>query len=190
MSDISALPGAKGAAAAPAKQRWLIAGLALSALIFSIASLAFSMNKEKPPVFISVSVKSLLEDRLRASLDPSLTPEEVQKRTQEYVVALQTVLNQYQSDGDVVVITAEAVLGDTLPDFTNEVGADAFEIARAMAQERGVKIVELTPAQQLEQQLTQLTQQTVAMTADLDKASSYSTINPTSGGLDDGDDHE
>lgn len=96
----------------------IIAGLAI---LLSILGLLVDARQAHPPVFISVSVKTLLEEHLQSVLESTDSSLLIEQETTRYLNAIDGVIHELSSQGDVIVLISEAVMGSGVPDFTDEV---------------------------------------------------------------------
>jgi len=142
----------------------------LSAAAFAISALMGlkSLSAPEPPVFVSVSVKSLLEEQMLSGLGRDVAAEELERRSADYITALEAVLARYSQDERVILIASEAVLGDTVPDFTQEVRQEAYRLAGELAARRGQSLPVLGDTSGADRLVRALTAETADMRAALE----------------------
>lgn len=101
------------------------------ALCLSGLALVVSLRQSEPPVFIGVSVKRLIEDRVATLANREIAPEAAGTEMATYMRAIEAAVGELSSGGNVVVLINEAVLGQNVPDFTDVVRASAEEHLRS-----------------------------------------------------------
>lgn len=102
-------------------RRKALAILAGIAILLSLFGLLVDARQPQPPVFVSVSVKTLLEEHLRSIASSDTSPALIQQETIKYLNAIDTVVQDLSHQGDVIVLISEAVMGSGVPDFTDDV---------------------------------------------------------------------
>ncbi len=102
-------------------RRKALAILAVLAILLSLFGLLVDARQPDPPVFVSVSVKTLLEEHLQSLSRSDENSMILQQRTQFYLNAIDTVVQELTAQGDVIVLISEAVIGSGVPDFTDDV---------------------------------------------------------------------
>jgi hypothetical protein len=117
-------------------KRLVLAGVAV-ALALSAAALTLTLRQPDPPVFISVSLRSLVEEHMLSTIGPEVTPFEAETRTAEFSRALDAAIGDLAAEEGVIVLASEAVLGAQVPDFTEEVRLRARAHAADLAARRG-----------------------------------------------------
>lgn len=96
----------------------IIAGLAI---VLSLFGLLVDARQPQPPVFVSVSIKTLLEEHLQSLSRLDENSLLSQQKTREYLNAIDAVVQDLTAQGDVIVLISEAVVGSGIPDFTDDV---------------------------------------------------------------------
>mgnify|MGYP001796459534 CR=1 FL=1 len=114
--------------------------IATAALLCSLAVLIGSLRQPDPPVVISVSVKSLLEEHMVDTISQDISQAEAERRTSEYLPSLESAISDLTGDDAGIVIASVAVLGDNVPDFSRDVRHVARERATMLAANRGVTL--------------------------------------------------
>lgn len=123
------------------KRRMLIAiALSAAALVCSLTVLFTTARQPEPPVLISVSIKTLLEEHMVTTIGQNITQTEAELRTSEYVASIESAIAELTGDDSVIVIASEAVLGANVPDFTSDIRLMARERAEALAARRGASL--------------------------------------------------
>ena len=117
-------------------RRLAFAGVAV-AVALSTAALTLTLRQPDPPVFISVSLRSLVQEHMLSTLGPEVTPFEAETRTAEFSRALDLAIGELAAEEGVIVLASEAVLGAQVPDFTEEVRLRARAHAADLAARRG-----------------------------------------------------
>lgn len=102
-------------------RRKALAIIASLAILLSLLGLLVDARQAHPPVFVSVSVKTLLEEHLQSVVESSDSSLLVEQETTKYLNAIDGVIHELSSQGDVIVLVSEAVMGSGVPDFTDEV---------------------------------------------------------------------
>lgn len=154
--------------------RRLCVGLSAAAFAISAVLGLKSLSAPEPPVFVSVSVKSLLEEQMLSGLGRDVAPEELERRSADYITALEAVLARYSEDERVILIASEAVLGETVPDFTQEVRQEAYRLAGELAARRGQSLPALGDTSGADRLVRTLTAETANMRAALDGPPGFS----------------
>ncbi|MEM9838012.1 MAG: TrbI F-type domain-containing protein [Pseudomonadota bacterium] len=121
---------------------WRALAMAGLAVAFSAGSLVQTFRQPEPPVFVSVSVKTLIEEHMTSMIGRNITAAEAERRSADYLASLQTAVDRLASEDSVIVIAGEAVLGGGAPDFTRDVRG----MARAEAERRAAARGETLPA--------------------------------------------
>lgn len=103
--------------------------LALLALLW-LAALTVVVVDRNTPVFVSVSLRSLLERHVERMSDGDYSTEELQRRSDAYVMAVERVVADLSAERDVIVLVSEAVVSSNVVDLTGDVARLADEIAR------------------------------------------------------------
>ena len=80
------------------------------------------------PVFVTVSLKTLLERHVADLGRDNITGLELQQRSDAYVAALEHIIAQVASEDDVIVLVSEAVVSDGVVDLTPDVARLADEL--------------------------------------------------------------
>ena len=119
-----------------ATRRLALGGVAL-ALLMSLASLLVSLRQPEPPVFVSVSMKSWVEDHMLATIGQDITQSEAELRTREFSAALNQAVRELTDGAPVMVLAAEAVVGENVPDFTEDIRQRTRVVAAGLAAQRG-----------------------------------------------------
>ncbi|MEL7322576.1 MAG: TrbI F-type domain-containing protein [Pseudomonadota bacterium] len=146
------------------KKRMMLAiALAAAALVCSVMTLLIHASQPKPPLVISVSIKTLLEEHMVTTIGQNISQSEAEIRTSEYVTSIESAIADLTSDESVIVVASEAVLGPNVPDFTGDVRLMARERAEALAARRGASL----PAFGDQSGMTQMLDRMAADTADL-----------------------
>lgn len=102
-------------------RRKALAILASIAILLSLFGLLVDARQPQPPVFVSVSIKTLLEEHLRSIANSDTSSALIQQETTKYLNAIDTVVQDLSHQGDVIVLISEAVMGSGVPDFTDDV---------------------------------------------------------------------
>lgn len=121
------------------RMTWAVA-LAAAALVCSLMTLLMHAGQPKPPLVISVSIKTLLEEHMVTTIGQNISQSEAEIRTSEYVASVESAIADLTSDESVIVVASEAVLGTNVPDFTSDVRLIARERAEALAARRGASL--------------------------------------------------
>ena len=148
-------------------RRWCL-GLSAAAFIISAWVGTQQLREPKPPVFISVSVKSLLEEQMLSGLGRDLAEGELERRSADYIRALEAVLAGYADDETVILVASEAVLGETVPDFTETVRLEAYALASELAALRGEQLPPLGDTSAADALIVQMTAETAALRGELE----------------------
>ena len=148
-------------------RRWCL-GLSAAAFIISAWVGIGQLREPKPPVFISVSVKSLLEEQMLSGLGRDLPDGELERRSADYIRALEAVLAGYAEDETVILVASEAVLGETVPDFTETVRLEAYALAVELAARRGEHLPALGDTSAADALIEQMTAETAALRGELE----------------------
>lgn len=149
----------------------LVGVLAAGALLCSLTTAIGVLRSPEPPVVIAVSVKSLLEDHTIRLLGQDISDVEAETRTTEFVHAVESAIADYTTDGSVIVIASEAVIGPNVPDFTEEVRTIAQARAKALAAQRGVNLPDLTAETAASIYLDRMSAKTAELQEDLNRLS-------------------
>ena len=147
--------------------RRLCVGLSAAAFAVSAVLGLKTLTAPEPPVFVSVSVRSLLEEQMLSNLGRDVPPEELERRSADYITALEAVLARYSQDERVILIASEAVLGETVPDFTPEVRHEAYRLAGELAARRGQSLPAPGDTSGADRLVRELTSETADMRAAL-----------------------
>ena len=102
-------------------RRKALAILAGIAILLSLFGLLVDARQPQPPVFVSVSVKTLLEEHLRSIANSDTSSALIHQETTKFLNAIDTVVQDLSHQGDVIVLISEAVMGSGVPDFTDDV---------------------------------------------------------------------
>lgn len=102
-------------------RRKALAIIASLAILLSLLGLLVDARQAHPPVFVSVSVKTLLEEHLHSVVESTDSSLLIEQETTKYLNAIEGVIQELSSQGDVIVLISEAVMGSGVPDFTDEV---------------------------------------------------------------------
>lgn len=140
---------------------------AAAACILSAAALVMVLRQPATPVFVSVSVKSLMEDHMMSVVGRDISQSEAETRTLEYLAAVETSIADLAGDDGVIVIAAEAVIGPSVPDFTSDIRIIARERSEAMARARGQSLPPLGDTSGVDRLMSDMAAQTDALTAEL-----------------------
>ena len=109
-------------------RRRVLAILAGLAILLSVFGLLVDARQPQPPVFVSVSVKTLLEEHLQSIANSDASNSlETQQYTRRFLKAIDSVVEDLTAQGDVIVFVSEAVMGSGVPDFTDEIRAKVNE---------------------------------------------------------------
>lgn len=109
-----------------------IAALALALNLVAIVWLAVltKIVIDRPaPVFVSVSLKSLLERHIEALGAEDLSSTEQQRRIDAYVAALERATARLADEADVIVLVSEAVVGGNVTNLTPDIARLAGELS-------------------------------------------------------------
>lgn len=118
------------APAAKAMPRVIALALALNLVaIVWIAILTKIVIDRPAPVFVSVSLKSLLERHIEALGAETLSSTERQRRVDAYVTALERATARLADEEDVIVLVSEAVVGGNVTDLTPDIARLAVELS-------------------------------------------------------------
>lgn len=140
---------------------------AAAACILSAAALVLVLRQPAPPVFVSVSVKSLMEEHMMSVVGRDISQSEAETRTLEYLAAVETSIADLAGDEGVIVIAAEAVIGPSVPDFTSDIRLIARERSESMARARGQSLPPLGDTSGVDRLMSDMAAQTDALTAEL-----------------------
>lgn len=141
--------------------------LAAAALVCSLSVLLMMARQPKPPVVISVSIKSLLEEHMVTTIGQNISQGEAELRTSEYVASVESAIAELTSDDSVIVIASEAVLGENIPDFTSDVRTMARERAEALAIRRGANLPPIGDQSGVNAMLERMSAETAALEEEL-----------------------
>lgn len=117
--------------------RRLALGAAALAIVISFSALFLAARAPEPPVFISVSMKSLVEDHMLATVGRDISHYEAELRTREFSHALDLAIAELAGEDGVMVLASEAVVGSNVLDFTEDIRVRTRVIARELAARRG-----------------------------------------------------
>jgi hypothetical protein len=137
--------------------------LAAAALLLSILAFTGDARRPQPPLFVSVSIKTLIEEHMVSMIGRDVTQGEARQLTEDYIASLEAAIASLAQDDGVIVLAGEAVLGGGAPDFTDDIRAEALRQAARRAEARGLELPEPGGASALTRELDQLS----AATADL-----------------------
>lgn len=147
-------------------RRIAVIGVALACLL-SLAALVMVLRQPAPPVFVSVSVKSLMEEHMMSVVGRDITQTEAETRTLEYLASVEASIAELAGNDGVIVIASEAVIGPSVPDFTSDIRLIAREQAEAMARARGQSLPPLGDTSGAERLMSEMAAQTEALAAEL-----------------------
>ncbi|MEM9375208.1 MAG: TrbI F-type domain-containing protein [Pseudomonadota bacterium] len=147
-------------------KRLLIAGVGL-ALTFSLTALVSTLKQAEPPVFIAVSMKTLVEDHMASTIGRNISAAEAELRTAEFSRSLDVAISEFASEDGVVVLAAEAVVGSNIPDFTSEVRTRTRQLTEQMAAARGASLPTMGDTSGIEAIYDEMIAETEAMSAQL-----------------------
>ena len=103
-------------------RRRVLAILAGLAIVLSVFGLLVDARQPQPPVFVSVSVKTLLEEHLLSIANSDAKNAlETRHNTMKFLNAIDSVVEDLTAQGDVIVLVSEAVMGSGVPDFTDDI---------------------------------------------------------------------
>ena len=126
MTDPSPTPSKTGAP----KFTLAHAALALAAAsLLCSAAVIKSLHDARTPVFVTVSLKTLLERHIEHLRNENLSPAERERQSDAYVAALEDVIARVSEEHDVIVLVSEAVISAGVADLTPEVAALADEMS-------------------------------------------------------------
>lgn len=148
-------------------KRFAILGVALACL-FSLAAFVMVLRQPAPPVFVSVSVKSLMEEHMMSVVGREISQTEAETRTLEYIAAVEASIAELAGNEGVIVIASEAVIGPSVPDFTSDIRLIARERSVAMARARGQSLPPLGDTAGVDRMMSKMVAQTEALTAELE----------------------
>lgn len=154
-------------------RRMAIIGVAVACLL-SLAALVTVLRQPAPPVFVSVSVKSLMEEHMMSVVGRDISQTEAETRTLEYLAAVESSIAELAGNDGVIVIASEAVIGPSVPDFTSDIRLIARERSEAMARARGQSLPPLGDTSGAERMISEMVAQTDALAAELQPPSPLS----------------
>ena len=99
-----------------------------TALLLWLTILTKVVLDQSNPVFVTVSLKTLLERHVESLGRDNITGLELQQRSDAYVAALEQIIAQVASEDDVIVLVSEAVVSDGVVDLTPDVARLADEL--------------------------------------------------------------
>lgn len=103
-------------------RRKALAILAGIAILLSVFGLLVDARQPHPPVFVSVSIKTLLDEHLRSIANSDAKNSvETSQNTTRFLNAIDSVVEDLTAQGDVIVLISEAVMGSGVPDFTDDI---------------------------------------------------------------------
>lgn len=137
---------------------------ALSALALSALAFISETRRPKPPLFVSVSIKSLIEEHMASMIGREVSERQARQLTEDYITSLEAAIASLSEDDGVIVLAGEAVVGGGAPDFTSDIRAVALEAAKSRAAARGFELPAPGDTSRINRELERLT----AATADLD----------------------
>ena len=143
-----------------------MAGLAL---VIALIALVLDLRRPEAPVFISVSMKSLVEEHMLSTVGLDITAYEAELRTQEYARALNLAVGEIAGERQVIVLAAEAVIGANVPDFTEDIRNRTHAIAREMAARRGEALPDLGDTSAIDRRFEEMRAQTDALSDELSR---------------------
>ncbi|MEM9093946.1 MAG: TrbI F-type domain-containing protein [Pseudomonadota bacterium] len=144
-------------------------GAAALAILLSVASLVMTLRQPQPPVVVSISMKSLVEEHMLATVGGDVTQHEAELRTREFAAALDRAVAQLTGETAVLVLASEAVVGSNVPDFTDDIRLRTRAIAADLAARRGASLETDGAARPFDQELSALHAETAAMAAAVEK---------------------
>ncbi|MEO0467887.1 MAG: TrbI F-type domain-containing protein [Pseudomonadota bacterium] len=147
-------------------KRYLTAGVGI-AIAVSLTALFSTIKRPEPPLFISVSMKTLVEDHMASTIGRNISAAEAELRTAEFSRALDVAISEFASEEGVVVLASEAVVGSNVPDFTPEVRARTRQITEQLANARGVNLPAMGDTSSIDAIYDDLIAETEAMSAQL-----------------------
>ena len=156
------------------KAMWLAIGFSVVGLLLSALSLSITARLPKPPLVISVSIKSLLDDYMVSTLGARISPQEAERRTAEYVASIENAIADLSQDESLIIIASEAVLGPNVPDFTDDLKLMAQERAAFLASERGVTLEPLSSQANVSDLIAKMEADTQSLQRDLERLQSGS----------------
>lgn len=110
-------------------RRFAYAASAFGAVMFLwLTILTKTIADQSNPVFVTVSLKTLLEHHVEDLGRDNITGLELQQRSDAYVAALEHIIAQVASEDDVIVLVSEAVVSDGVVDLTPDVARLADEL--------------------------------------------------------------
>ena len=108
--------------------------VALSIAVLLWLTVLTKMIVDRPtPVFVTVSLKTLLERHIDRLGRENLSSADLQRQSDAYVAALEQIIGQISGKDEVIVLVSEAVVSKGVVDLTPEVARLADEIALAPA---------------------------------------------------------
>ena len=99
-----------------------------TALLIWLTILTKVVLDQSNPVFVTVSLTTLLERHVESLGRDNITGLELQQRSDAYVAALEQIIAQVASEDDVIVLVSEAVVSDGVVDLTQDVARLADEL--------------------------------------------------------------
>lgn len=138
---------------------------ALSALALSVFAFVAEARRPEPPLFVSVSIKSLIEEHMVSMIGREVSEQQARQLTEEYIASLEAAIASLSESDGVIVLAGEAVLGGGAPDFTSDIRAAAVEDVQARAASRGLDLPKPGDVSGINRELERLT----AATGDLDR---------------------
>lgn len=154
-------------------KRIALIGVAV-ACVLSLAAFIMVLRQPAPPVFVSVSVKSLMEEHMMSVVGRDITQVEAETRTLEYLAAVEASIAELAGNDGVIVIASEAVIGPSVPDFTSDIRLIARERSEAMARARGQSLPPLGDTSGAERIISEMAAQADALASELQSPSRLS----------------
>lgn len=110
-----------------------------AALVLSTLALTGDLRRPEPPLFVSVSIKTLIEEHMVSMIGRDVIQGEARQLTEDYIASLEAAIASLSEDEGVIVLAGEAVLGGGAPDFTDDIRGEALREATARAEARGTR---------------------------------------------------
>lgn len=94
--------------------------LILSSILISLLLQLAIVHRINKPKFVTVDVVSLSQEYLQTlSKQPDLSNQDLQQKSKNFLLQLQTLLDNIAIENSVIILTKQAVLSETLTDITD-----------------------------------------------------------------------